>query len=151
LTTTRRATPQDAEAIGEQRIRMFEDAEVSTEPEMGPMLANFIPWVRAKLTDDTYAGWLVEDDGQLVGGAGMWVMEFPPHFRDAEPRRAYLLNFYVAPAMRGRGLAKELLALAVAEAKARGIKVVTLHASKFGKPVYAKNGFVASSEMMLEG
>ena len=79
----------------------------------------------------------------------MWVMEFPPHFMDEGPSRAYLLNFYVAPAMRGRGLARDLLARAVAEAKARGIKVVSLHASKFGKPLYERNGFVQSNEMLL--
>ena len=59
------------------------------------------------------------------------------------------MNFYVAPEMRRRGLARELLALAVAEAKARGIKVVTLHASKFGKPLYEQNGFEMSNEMRL--
>jgi hypothetical protein len=36
------------------------------------------------------------------------------------------------------------------EAKERGIKVVTLHASKFGKPLYEQNGFVMSNEMRLE-
>ena len=76
-------------------------------------------------------------------------MEFPPHFLDPEPRRAYLLNFYVAPEMRGRGFARQLLALAIDEARARGIKVVTLHASKFGKPIYERNGFVMSNEMLL--
>jgi GNAT superfamily N-acetyltransferase len=91
----------------------------------------------------------VEDDGRLVGGAGLWVIDWPPHFMDAEPQRAYLLNFYVAPEMRRHGLARELLALAVAEAKARGIVVVTLHASKFGKPLYEKAGFKLSNEMML--
>ena len=145
----RRATVADAAALGEQRVRMFEDAGVSTDVQMVPMLANFVPWVRAKLENDGYVGWLVEEDGRLVGGAGLWVMEWPPHFLDAEPQRAYLLNFYVAPEMRRRGLARELLALAVAEAKARGIKVVTLHASKFGKPVYEQNGFAMSNEMML--
>jgi GNAT superfamily N-acetyltransferase len=145
----RRATPADAEAIGEQRVRMFEDAGVSTEPQMEQMLANFVPWVRSGLENDTYAGWLVEEKGRLVGGAGLWVMPWPPHFLDAEPHRAYLLNFYIAPEMRRRGLATELLSLAVAEAKTRGIRVVTLHASKFGKPVYEQNGFKTSNEMML--
>jgi ribosomal protein S18 acetylase RimI-like enzyme len=145
----RRATVADAEALGEQRVRMFEDAGVSTEAQMGQMLANFIPWVRAKLEDGSYVGWLVEEDGRLVAGAGLWVMEWPPHFLDAEPWRAYLLNFYVAPEMRRRGLARKLLGLAVGEAKAREIKVVTLHASKFGKPVYEQYGFVPSTEMML--
>src|ERR1017187_9818482 len=145
----RRATVADAAALGEQRVRMFEDAGVSTDVQMVPMLANFVPWVRAKLENDGYVGWLVEEDGRLVGGAGLWVMEWPPHFLDAEPQRAYLLNFYVAPEMRRRGLARKLLGLAVGEAKAREIKVVTLHASKFGKPVYEQYGFVPSTEMML--
>jgi ribosomal protein S18 acetylase RimI-like enzyme len=73
----------------------------------------------------------------------------PEHAGTAFTRRAYLLNFYVAPEMRRQGLARELLRLAVEEAKARGIKVVTLHASKFGKPVYEQNGFVMSNEMQL--
>jgi GNAT superfamily N-acetyltransferase len=146
----RRATPADAEAIGEQRLRMFVDAGAAKEEDMGIMVENFIPWVRAKLEDGTYAGWLAEQDGTLVAGAGLWEMEWPPHFLHGEPRRAYLLNFYVAPEMRHHGLARKLLALAMGEAKERGIKVVTLHASKFGKPLYEQNGFVMSNEMRLE-
>jgi predicted acetyltransferase len=42
-----------------------------------------------------------------------------------------------------------LLALAITEAKERGIKVVTLHASKFGKPLYEQTGFEMSNEMRL--
>jgi len=149
MVETRRATAADAEAIGEQRQRMFADAGLADEAQMTPMIAKFVPWVRAKLEDGSYVGWLTEEDGRLVAGAGLWMMEFPPHFLDEEPRRAYLLNFYVAPEMRGHGLARELLALAVGEAKARGIKVVSLHASKFGKPLYERNGFQMSNEMLL--
>jgi GNAT superfamily N-acetyltransferase len=145
----RRAMAADADMIGQQRVRMFADAGLAYDEQMGPMLAMFVPWVRAKLDDGSYVGWLAEQDGQPVAGAGLWVMEWPPHYMDPEPRRAYLLNFYVAPEMRRRGLARDLLALAVGEAKARGIKVVTLHASKFGKPVYEQNGFKMSNEMML--
>ena len=146
---TRRATAEDAEAIGQQRMRMFADAGLASEAEMGPMMVNFVPWVRAKLAEGCYLGWLTEEDGRLVGGAGLWVMDWPPHFLDAEPRRAYLLNFYVVPEARRRGLARELLALAITEAKERGIKVVTLHASKFGKPLYEQTGFEMSNEMRL--
>ena len=149
MTHTRLATASDAEAIASQRQKMFAEAGLADEAAMGPMVARFVPWVRAKLEDGSYVGWLTEEGVQLVAGAGLWVMEFPPHFLDEEPRRAYLLNFYVAPEMRGRGLARELLARAVAEAKARGIKVISLHASKFGKPLYERNGFVQSNEMLL--
>jgi ribosomal protein S18 acetylase RimI-like enzyme len=150
MTETRLATSADAEAIGLQRQKMFVDSGQADDVRMQSVIAKFVPWVRAKLEDGSYVGWLTEEDGRLVAGAGLWVMEFPPHFLDEEPRRAYLLNFYVAPEMRGRGLARELLALAVAEAKARGIKVISLHASKFGKPLYELNGFVQSNEMLLQ-
>lgn len=145
----RRATSADAEAIGEQRVHMFVDAGAAKQEDMVIMLRNFVPWVRAKLEDGSYAGWLAEQDGALVAGAGLWEMEWPPHFLHDEPRRAYLLNFYVAPEMRRHGLARKLLALAKGEAKARGIRVVTLHASKFGKPLYEQEGFEMSNEMRL--
>ena len=145
----RRAGVEDAEAIGEQRHRMFVDSGQADDARMQTVISNFVPWVRAKLADGKYVGWLGEEDGRLVAGAGMWVMDFPPHFMDAEPRRAYLLNFYVDPAMRGRGTARELLDLAVGEARRLGIAVVSLHASKFGKPIYERYGFVGSTEMIL--
>jgi ribosomal protein S18 acetylase RimI-like enzyme len=149
MTEIRRATVVDAEAIGEQRVHMFVDAEVKFAVAADLMAANFVEWLRPKLVDGSYTGWVVDGDGGLVAGAGLWVMEWPPHFMDAEPRRAYLLNFYVAPKMRRQGLARRLVTLAVDEAKARGIKVVTLHASKFGRPVYEQYGFASSTEMML--
>jgi GNAT superfamily N-acetyltransferase len=149
MTEIRRATAADAGAIGDQRLRMFVDADVPFAVPQETMVANFVEWVRQKLEDGTYAGWLVEEDGRLVAGAGLWEMEWPPHFMDAQPRRAYLLNFYVAPEMRRQGLARKLLAVAVDEAKARGIQVITLHASNFGKPVYEQYGFKMSNEMML--
>jgi ribosomal protein S18 acetylase RimI-like enzyme len=145
----RRATAADAEAIGAMRLHMFLDAEVAFEVSEDIMTANFIEWVRPKLQDGTYVGWLVEEQGVAVAGAGLWVMDWPPHFLHTEPERAYLLNFYVAPAMRRQGLARTLLQLSIDEAKARGIKVVTLHASKFGKPLYLQTGFVMSNEMRL--
>jgi len=149
MAETRRATVADAEAIAAMRRQMFADAGLADEAAMAPMVANFVTWVRAKLAEDSYVGWLTEENGRLVAGAGLWVMDWPPHYLDEQPQRAYLLNFYVAPEMRGRGLARALLAMAVDEAKARGIKVVTLHASKFGKPIYEQNGFEMSNEMRL--
>jgi len=149
MAETRRATVVDAEAIAHQRLRMFADAGMAEEASMGPMTTNFVDWVRPRLADGSYVGWLVEEGGQLVAGAGLWVIDWPPHFMDEQPQRAYLLNFYVAPEMRRRGVARDLLTLAVAESKERGIKVVTLHASQFGKPVYEQAGFTMSNEMML--
>ena len=128
---------------------MFVDSGQAESETMDRMFVNFVVWVRPRLADGRYLGWLAEEDGAVVGGAGVWLMDFPPHFLDPEPVRAYLLNFYVAPTARGRGLAETLLKTTVEDAKQRGIKVVSLHASHMGRPIYERNGFVGTNEMML--
>jgi len=145
----RLATVADAELIARHRRRMFVDAGQAEDAKLQEMVDNFVVWVRPRLSDGSYVGWIVEEEGRAVAGAGMWLMDFPPHWMDAEPVRAYLLNFYVEPGFRGRGLAYELLKNAVDDARRRGIRVVSLHASKFGKPLYERNGFEATNEMIL--
>ena len=145
----RLATTDDAPIVGEQRVRMYIDAGLADEAGTRQMLANFVPWVRRKIQEGSYIGWLAEQDGSTVGGAGLWMMEWPPHYLDPQPRRAYLLNFYVAPEIRRQGTARKLLRLAIAEGAAQGVNVITLHASRFGRPLYEQYGFEVSDEMML--
>jgi RimJ/RimL family protein N-acetyltransferase len=145
----RMATVEDAATIAEHRFLMFLDSGQTTPEEISTLRERFVEWVKPKIEDGTYIGWLVVDGDAIVGGAGLWRMDFPPHWMDPEPVRAYLLNFYVTPSHRGHGLAPQMLHLAVDEAHRRGIRVVTLHASKFGKPIYEKNGFLPTNEMML--
>lgn len=149
MPTIRRAAPADAELLAEQRMLMFVDAGMAEECAMGQMRENFLSWVRERLDDGRYVGWIAEEDGRAVGGAALWIMDWPPMFLDPEPQRGYLLNFYVVPEARRRGVARELLALAVAEAKERRLGVVTLHASKYGRPLYEQFGFKAANEMRL--
>lgn len=145
----RRATAADAQIITQQRVRMFADAQIADEQVTAPMVGTFRPWLEAKLNDGSYRGWLVELDGRIAGGAGLWLMEFPPGWIDENPLRAYLLNFYVAPELRRRGLARKLLELAMEEARSTGVKVITLAASKYGRPLYESYGFTATNEMIL--
>jgi GNAT superfamily N-acetyltransferase len=116
---------------------------------MDAMEKAFLPWVSARLADRTYLGWLVQHKGEVVAGAGLWLMDFPPHFLHLEAVRAYLLNFYVVPAMRGHGLARTLIDTALREARRLDIEIVTLHASKYGRPLYEQYGFMPTNEMML--
>ena len=145
----RLATEADAELISEQRYRMFVDSTQVNDARLKEVTKNFVPWVRERLIDGRYVGWLAEEDERVVAGAGVLFMDFPPHWMDPEPVRAYLLNFYVNPEFRGHGLAYRLLKTAVEDARRRGIKVISLHASKFGKPLYERNGFKATNEMFL--
>ena len=147
--SVRLATTEDAALITGQRHRMFADGNLAGEERLRELDAAFEPWLRTQLAEGRYIGWLLEEDGDAVAGAGLYLMEFPPHFLDTKAVRAYLLNFYTEPGSRGRGYARQLLDLAIAESKQRGIVAVTLHASHFGKPIYERAGFVQTNEMML--
>ncbi len=146
----RHATVNDAALITEHRHRMFTDNQFAPEEALDAMDVNFAPWVRERLADERYVGLLLEDAGEVVASAGIHFADFPPHYLHAEPGRAYLLNFYTLPSARGHGYAKRLLSACVDECRVRGVHVVTLHASKFGKPIYEKFGFAQTNEMMLK-
>ena len=80
----------------------------------------------------------------------MLILDWPPHPLDpAGGARAYLLNVFVEPEYRRRGLARSLLELCVAEARRRNIRAVSLHASREGAPLYEQLGFKTSNEMLL--
>lgn len=150
MPTLRRATDADAVLITAHRHSMFTDNDFTTEERLDTMDANFLPWVRERLADGRYVGLLLEEDGIALASAGIHFNDFPPHFLHVEAGRAYLLNFYTAAEARGRGYAKQLLAACVDECRARGVNVVVLHASPFGRPIYEKFGFTQTNEMMLK-
>ena len=156
MPTLRRATPNDAALITTQRHQMFADNELTTEAAYNVMDIAFEPWVRERLTDGRYVGLFLEepaaspnDPATLLAACGIFFGDFPPHFLDPNPIRAYLLNFYTAPEARGRGLATQLLQHAVDECRKANVRVITLHASKFGRPIYEKFGFTQNNEMIL--
>ncbi len=150
MPTVRRASATDAALITAHRHRMFADNRFSTETQLDAMDAKFAPWVRERLADGRYIGLLLEEGSGVLASAGIHFADFPPHYLHVEPGRAYLLNFYTAPEARGRGFANQLLRACVEECRTYGSKVITLHASPFGKPIYEKFGFTAMNEMMLK-
>jgi ribosomal protein S18 acetylase RimI-like enzyme len=101
------------------------------------------------MQEGKYYGWVATDAGRPVASAGLLILDWPPHPFDPEgERRGYLLNVYVEPEYRKRGLAHDLLERGMAEARRRGIRVVTLHSSPAGRGIYSRLGFHATSEMM---
>lgn len=63
---------------------------------------------------------------------------------------AYILNIYTVPKWRGKGVATALVNEMVAFVRTTDIRRVWLHASRFGKHIYARTGFtVTTSEMEM--
>ncbi len=148
MITIRKATVTDASLIARQRVQMFQDNQLPCVGTWDELERLSQLWLTEKLQSGEYIGLLLQDEtGAIVGGAGIWQMEWPPHYLHLEPKRGYLLNFYVAPAMRGQGLAKQLVRAAENVCREHGIRVATLHASAMGRPVYTALDWTESGEM----
>ncbi|MCY1312699.1 Acetyltransferase (GNAT) domain protein [compost metagenome] len=88
------------------------------------------------------------DDAQPVAAIGLMNLDWPPH--PSHPnldQRGYVLNVFVEPAYRRRGLASALMKLAEAEFAQRELSFAVLHATEAGKPVYEELGWAATAEM----
>jgi GNAT superfamily N-acetyltransferase len=137
----------DLETICGHRRRMFAENDVSSAA-LDAMAEPFASWLGPRLADGRYFGLMAEDSGAVVGGIGLILLDFPPHFlHPGSGMRGYILNVYVEPSHRGRGLAKELVLRGEEEFRRRGVVFEVLHASAMGRPVYESLGWMAMPEM----
>jgi GNAT superfamily N-acetyltransferase len=144
----RRATSLDAATITGHRRAMFADMGYTDAARLDAMDAAFLPWVTAHLERGEYLGWLARDaTGVVVAGAGLWIMEWPPHALGVDPRRGNILNVYVEPGHRRRGLARRLMQVVLDQCWTSGLEAVILHASEAGRPLYEALGFTPTNEM----
>ncbi len=149
--TIRQATLADAPIIVTHRRRMFEDMGRDDTAMLDAQDIQFAVWLRERLENGRYHGWLVEDAaGSVVAGAGVWLLDWPPGPSGLGPYRGYILNVYTEPAARRRGLARRLVQACMAWCQAQGITIVSLHASDQGRPVYERLGFRPTNELRLE-
>lgn len=150
MLTTREATLADGALITAHRRAMFAEAGLGTPEALELMSRQFTPWFERMMAAGRYVGWIVEEGTTVAASAGFFELDWPPHPLDpAATGRGYLLNFWVEPAYRRRGLARALVREALAESRRRGLLVTSLHASAAGRPVYEKEGFRASVEMLF--
>ena len=160
--TIRLATRADLDVISDHRARMFRDmGEVPTEM-FETFRAQSKEALRSMFEHNQYVGWLVSPSDQpekIVGGAGVTLRRVAPHpqqsvngnFDIVSGRQAIIQNVFTEPDWRRRGLGTLLMKEIIAWSKQTGIESLVLHASKQGRPLYEKLGFVSTTEMRFKG
>jgi len=156
----RRAVPADAPALATLRYAFRTQdypGKASTFEERESFLARCVPWMTERLARENCGGWrcwLVElqdrGDRRMVGGQ-LWLqaIEKIPN-PAAEPElHAYISNVYVLPELRGRGLAGQLLDLALTWCRQHAVDQVILWPSEKSRPLYARHGFAVSDGVLV--
>jgi GNAT superfamily N-acetyltransferase len=147
MLTIRTVCPEDFATICAHRRKMF--AEMGTEPAtLDAASDSYAIWLAPRLADGRYFGFLVEDDGVVIAGVGMRLMDWPPNpLHPTSGQRGLVLDMYVQPEYRGRGIATDLMTRAEIELKQRGVAYAVLQASEMGRPVYERLGWGSTTEM----
>jgi GNAT superfamily N-acetyltransferase len=146
----RETNAQDLEEILQHRRLMFLDMG-HPEAVLDVIVESCRPHIQRYLAEGSYRGWFaVTDGGRVAAGVGLLITPLVSGpLAPENVNRAYLLNVYTYSEFRKRGLARELTQKAIDYCRAEGFKVLWLHASKYGRPLYESMGFEATNEMKL--
>ena len=148
--TIRQTSLDDIPEIVRHRRGMFDDMDMGDAASRDRMEAASGPYLREAITRGEYYGWLaITAQNDVAGGAGILLQSSPPRPWEIKTQRPYLLNVYVYPAYRRRGIARLLTEVSVEWCRRQGFASVSLHASEFGRPLYAALGFKPTNEMRL--
>ena len=94
------------------------------------------------LTDGSHTAYLVFDGAIFVGSGGVSYFQVMPTYHNPSGCKAYIMNMYTKPEYRRKGIANNTLKLLVEDARCRGINAISLEATRMGRPLYEKFGFV---------
>jgi len=137
----------DLDLVCRHREEMFRDVG-RRDDELTLMTQHFREWLGPRLVDGSYFGYVMLDGGSPVAGIGLMLIDWPPHpMHPTQDKRGYVLNVFVEPDYRNRGLARELMNLAEAEFVRRGVRYAVLHATEKGKPLYQGLDWNGTTEM----
>jgi GNAT superfamily N-acetyltransferase len=145
--TIRLGTTADLDVICAQRRAMFEEMGIVPRVPHDESIAAFGAWASPRMDRGEYVAFLACDADQVIAGAGLWLMDWPPTPQSVATRRGYVLNVYTRPDARGLGLARQLMDAVTRHCLALAIDIVTLHASDAGRHLYETLDFVPTNEM----
>ena len=141
----RKAEFEDAKLLSEVRTLQLIDEGISPDCDIDKELSAFFKkWLVSK----DFLQLVAEENGKLLSTAAIVYYDLPPSFTNKIGVRGYITNVYTVPEHRGKGLAKTLLKTLLDDAKSRGIKKIWLGASKLGRPLYEKLGFIQQESYM---
>jgi len=129
---------------------MWEDILEASPEEMATADRAYRRWARTRLRSREIVGWIAETDrGEPVASGCVWLMPSQPRPTWKGTVAPYLMSMYTERAYRGQGHATRITREAIRWSRARDFTVLLLHASKFGKSIYLREGFVEGNEMRL--
>ena len=143
--TYQKLTKSELEVFVQMRINQLREEGAKEEIDLAPALRDYY---QRHMADGTFVSWLAVDEEKIVGTSGMSFVEKPPYFGCPTGRIGLLSSMFTDKAYRRRGIARELLARVVDEARRYGCGTVQITGSDMGVLLYTDFGFVKNGNFM---
>jgi GNAT superfamily N-acetyltransferase len=159
LIEIRRATDVDINILAMHRVSMFRDMG-SLDPSLEhALLEAATSHIREAMASGEYVAWvarLPHESRRIVGGTGVQLRRLlvrpdDDGMRMLVGREGIVLNMYVEPDFRRRGLARRLMEEILSWVAGTDVVRLVLHASDDGRHLYRSMGFAGTNEMVYTG
>lgn len=138
----------DAAQVALHRRVMFADIRPYESAALDEMQQKYAVWVEEKLAAGEYVAFFaLNGAGEIVGGAGAWLREWLFSPRNMSGKDAHVVDVYVRPEYRRRGIARALMQTLVNWCEEHGLVTITLEASDQGQHLYETLGFEVMNMM----
>jgi GNAT superfamily N-acetyltransferase len=136
------ATLSDMELLLQTRIALIEeDSGPFSEQDKEVFAENCRKVMEKGLKSGAFFAVLAFCDNTFAGTASVSLYHVLPGRKLPQGGNAYIQNVYVVPGYRRSGIGKNLIEMAVNEARRLGYYRITLHATSKGKLLFERCGF----------
>ena len=154
----REATVVDIPLLAAHRAAMFRDMGQLASDREAALVRATADYFRDALPRREYLAWVAEStvsSAEPIAGAGVQLRPILPRPTPGGEGielgpEAIVLNVYVDPAWRRRGVGDALMQRVLIALAERRIRRIVLHASDDGRRLYERLGFVPTNEMRFE-
>lgn len=145
----KKASIDDIDYLTKTRIEVLRAANgLSDTADLSLVEQQSYNYYKESLQSGHHMAYLAFDGDMFAGAGGVSFFRVMPTCSNPNGYKAYIMNMYTRPAYRRRGIAFRMLDLLTREAVKRGITHISLEATKMGRPLYEKYGFVQMEDEM---
>ncbi len=147
--TIRRATVADIPDLVRLRRLMFEAMGFGDPAQLDAADQVATAYFSEAIPSGEFHGWLaVTSTGTAVSSGGVVIDRHPPGPGNLSGCIGCIMNVVTVPRYRRQGIARRIMQAMLKWLTDQGIRHVTLHTTKMGRPLYKELGFVDSNEML---
>lgn len=133
------ADKSDCKDLTNLRMEMRKELEVDFCEEI--LFEKTFDFFSRNIENKSHIALVCEDNKTIIGTVGLTLFEMLPTMNNPNGKVARLMNMYVIPQYRRKGIARKMLELAIAYAKENSCNKIILNPSKIGKQLYLDYGF----------